>query len=193
MLDQNSAIAKAFRMVRDRCHSHVSVNVELHLLSKRTNSRRYNAPTVAEVAALITNDFGNGEPTRDIVGTNLLSRGRLYQQYLVDAYTAIEEQRLSWMRNNQDTLRVDLYHNVCDAVTKGDTNATGLGKRIVLLHTFTDSPRYMIQNYQDAMALCFAYGNPDMFITFTSNPKWPEISTMLAYIPRQRAHNHPEV
>ncbi|GKA70681.1 helicase [Tanacetum coccineum] len=104
-------------------------------------------------------------------GTTLLRGGRLFQQYLVDAYTAIEEQRLSWTRNNQDTLRVDLYHNVCDAVTKGDTNAAGLGKRIVLPHTFTGGPRYMMQNYQDAMALCRAYGNPDLFITFTSNPK----------------------
>ncbi|GJR15038.1 hypothetical protein Tco_0797690 [Tanacetum coccineum] len=67
MLDRNSSIAKAFRMARDWCHSHTSVNVELRLLSERTNSRQYNAPTVAEVAALITNDFGDGEPTRDIV------------------------------------------------------------------------------------------------------------------------------
>ncbi|GKB72617.1 DNA helicase PIF1, ATP-dependent [Tanacetum coccineum] len=227
--DQNvgsdSAIAKSFRMARDWCHSHVYVNMELRLLYERTSSRQYNAPTVAEVAALITNDFRAGEPTRDIIVNKKDSRpkrilqlhlsymalqypllfpyredgdhdkifgGRLYQQYLVDAYTAIEEQRLSWMRNNQGTLRVDLYHNMCDAVTRGDTNAAGLGKRIVLLHTFTDSPRYMMQNYQDAMALCRAYGNPDLFITFTSNPKWPKISKMLAYIPRQRAHNHPE-
>nr|GEY02623.1 uncharacterized protein [Tanacetum cinerariifolium] len=40
---------------------------EITLLSERTTSKQYNAPTVAEVAALITNDFGDGEPTRDIV------------------------------------------------------------------------------------------------------------------------------
>ncbi|GJX13490.1 ATP-dependent DNA helicase PIF1-like protein [Tanacetum coccineum] len=53
--------------------------------------------------------------------------------------------------------------------------------------------RYMMQNYQDIMALCCGYGNPDLFITFTSNPKWPEINVMLAYIPGQRAHDRPEV
>ncbi|GKB95915.1 hypothetical protein Tco_0982052, partial [Tanacetum coccineum] len=57
---QPSSIAKAFRMAMDWCHSHTSVNVELRLLSERTNSRQYNAPTVAEVVALITNDFGDG-------------------------------------------------------------------------------------------------------------------------------------
>ncbi|GJZ41767.1 ATP-dependent DNA helicase PIF1-like protein, partial [Tanacetum coccineum] len=49
-------------------------------------------------------------------GTILLRGGRLFQQYLVDAFMAVEEQRLKWMRNNQDTLRVDLYHNLCDAM-----------------------------------------------------------------------------
>ncbi|GJX95035.1 DNA helicase PIF1, ATP-dependent [Tanacetum coccineum] len=263
MLDQNSSIAQSFRMARDWCHSHSSVNVELRLLSERTSARQYNAPTVAEVAALITNDFGDGDPTRDIIvntkdgwpkriselhpsymalqypllfqhgedgyhdkipyhrntGTHKTNRGyvtmkeyyayviqyrqnqgttlhrgwRLFQQYLVDAYTAIEEQRLGWTRNNQDTLLVNLYHNVCDAITRGDTNAAGLGKRIVLPHTFIGGPRYMMQNYQDAMALCRAYGNPDLFITFTSNPKWPEINEMLIHVPGQRAHDRPEV
>ncbi|GJV98127.1 ATP-dependent DNA helicase PIF1 [Tanacetum coccineum] len=120
-------------------------------------------------------------------GTTLLRGGRLFQQYLVDAFTAIEEQRLNWTRNNQDTLRVDLYHNLCDAVTRGDTSAAGLGKRIVLPWTFTSSPRYMMQNYQDAMALCRAYSNPDLIITFTSNPKWPKIAEMLAYVPDQNS------
>ncbi|GJU95106.1 ATP-dependent DNA helicase PIF1-like protein [Tanacetum coccineum] len=77
-------------------------------------------------------------------GTTLLREDRLFQQYLVDAYTAIEEQRVSRTRNNQDTLRVDLYHNVCDAIIRGDTNAAGLGKRIVLSDTFTGGLRYMM-------------------------------------------------
>ncbi|GJY59321.1 retrovirus-related pol polyprotein from transposon TNT 1-94 [Tanacetum coccineum] len=54
-------------------------------------------------------------------------------------------------------------------------------------------PRYTMQNYQYAMALCRSYGNPNLFITFTSNPKWPEINEMLAYVPGQRAHDQPEV
>ncbi|GKB34524.1 DNA helicase PIF1/RRM3 [Tanacetum coccineum] len=52
-------------------------------------------------------------------------------------------------------------------------------------------PRYMMQNYQDAMALCRAYGNPNLFIT--SNPKWPEIAEMLTFITRQKPYDRPEV
>ncbi|GKB20048.1 ATP-dependent DNA helicase PIF1-like protein [Tanacetum coccineum] len=94
---------------------------------------------------------------------------------------------------NRKTVRRNLYHNLCDAITQGDTSAEGLGKRIVLPKRFTCNPRYMMQNYQDAMALCRAYGNPNLFITFTSNPKWPEIAEMLAYFPGQRAHDQPEI
>nr|GEV39183.1 hypothetical protein CTI12_AA123990 [Tanacetum cinerariifolium] len=92
-----------------------------------------------------------------------------------------------------DTLRVDLYHNLCNAVTRGDTSAAGLGKRIVLPRSFIGSPRYMMQNYQDAMVLCRAYGNPDLFITFTSNLKWIEIFEMLAHVPGQKLHDRPEI
>ncbi|GKE59681.1 helicase, partial [Tanacetum coccineum] len=77
--------------------------------------------------------------------------------------------------------------------TRGDTNAEGLGKRIVLPRIHVRSPRYMMQNYQDAMALCRAYGNPDLFITFTSNPKWSEIAEMLASFPGQISHDRPEI
>lgn len=33
----------------------------------------------------------------------------------------------------------------------------------------------MVQNYLDAMALVKSFGYPDLFLTFTCNPKWPEI------------------
>ncbi|GJR15039.1 helicase [Tanacetum coccineum] len=82
----------------------------------------------------------------------------------------------------------DVYH---DKISYH--NNIGLGKRIVLPYTFTGDPRHMMQNYQDAMALCRAYGNPDLFITFTSNPKWPKINEMLTHVPGQRAHDRPKI
>ncbi|KAI9094508.1 hypothetical protein K1719_026733 [Acacia pycnantha] len=43
-------------------------------------------------------------------------------------------------------------------------------------HLLSQWRRYMIQNYQDAMAICAWAGYPDIFITFTCNPMWPEIT-----------------
>ena len=57
----------------------------------------------------------------------------------------------------------------------------------------TGSPRYMIQNYQDAMGICKHYGNPNLFITFTCNPKWPEITRALTMIPGQRPEDRPDI
>ncbi|XP_071734178.1 uncharacterized protein [Rutidosis leptorrhynchoides] len=116
---------------------------------------------------------------RESEATTILRGGRLFQQYLVHAYTAVEEQRLKWLRHHQNELRLELYNNVCDAVIRGDTSATSIGKRIILPSSHTGSPRYMVQNYQDAMALYREYDNPDLFITFTSNPRWPEVDTMM--------------
>lgn len=42
--------------------------------------------------------------------------------------------------------------------------------------SFTAGPRYMAEKYQDAMAICRWYGNPNLFITVTANPNWVEIS-----------------
>jgi hypothetical protein len=39
------------------------------------------------------------------------------------------------------------------------------GKNIAL-SSLTGSPPYMTNNYQDVMAICRTYRNPDLFITF---------------------------
>jgi len=117
----------------------------------------------------------------------------LFHQYVVDAFTTIEEERLRWVRQNQTVLRADLYKNVCDAVMRGDTIAAATGKRIVLPSSFTSGPRYMVQNYQDAMAICRTFGNPDLFMTFTANPKWPEIQYMLQKIPGHSVDDRPDI
>ena len=53
------------------------------------------------------------------------------------------------------------------------------GQPLILPSSFQGSPRNMLQNYQDAMAIVRKYGKPDFFITITCNPKWPEIVTNL--------------
>lgn len=54
MFDQTSSIAKVFRMARDWCRLHNSRNFNLCLISDRTTSRKYNTPTISEVATSVT-------------------------------------------------------------------------------------------------------------------------------------------
>lgn len=109
----------------------------------------------------------------------LLYGRRLFQQFLVDGYSMIEAQRLQWVRGHQTEIRADMYKGLSDALLRGDRNPGLIGKRIVLPSTFTGGSRYMQQNYQDAMAICRWTGYPDLFITFTCNPKWPELTSYL--------------
>ncbi|XP_075103664.1 uncharacterized protein LOC107774493 [Nicotiana tabacum] len=106
----------------------------------------------------------------------ILSSGRLFQQFLVDGYAMLESSRLKFIRTYQKQLRVDSYKVLADAILHGDIDPSSQGKRIILPSSFTGGARYMVQNYQDAMTICKWAGYPDLFITFTCNPKWPEIT-----------------
>ena len=43
------------------------------------------------------------------------------------------------------------------------------------------------------MAICRHYGNPDIFLTFACNPKWPEIRINLSLIPGQKPEYRPYI
>ncbi|WOH08104.1 hypothetical protein DCAR_0727541 [Daucus carota subsp. sativus] len=126
-------------------------------------------------------------------GHTLLLAGRLLQQYIVDAYMAVEQERFRWIRTHQSELRTELYSGLMDAVHRGDSHSSTVGKSVILPSSHTGGPRYRAQNYQDAMAICRWAGYPDLFITFTCNPKWPEINDMLALIGEKDDSNRVDV
>ncbi|XP_057444537.1 uncharacterized protein LOC130736765 [Lotus japonicus] len=103
-----------------------------------------------------------------------LSR-RLFQQFVVDCYSMVESQRLYYIRNNQSTIRRHFLDGIEEAMARGDTDSSKIGSRVYLPASFMDGKRYMFNNCQDAMALSGVYGYPDLFLTMTCNPKWPEI------------------
>lgn len=41
----------------------------------------------------------------------------------------------------------------------------------------------MLQNFHDGVAITRVYGSTDIFLTFISNPKWPEIIETLKFEP----------
>jgi hypothetical protein len=97
----------------------------------------------------------------------------------VDAYAAIEQSCLKYLRLNKKKLRADLYQGLQDAIATGDNSTATIGQRMILPSSFTVGPRHMVQNYQDAMAICRWAGCPDAFVTFTCNPQWLEIKRAL--------------
>ncbi|KAJ3684336.1 hypothetical protein LUZ61_013500 [Rhynchospora tenuis] len=125
-------------------------------------------------------------------GSPIISKsGRLLQQISIDMFACVDQARLWYLHENQASLRSDTYANVRNAVVNDDMFGSGLGKRIILPSSHVGSPRYMYQNYQDAIAVCRHLGPPHLFITFTCNPAWPEITRNL--LPGQRASDRPDL
>ncbi|KAK1357306.1 hypothetical protein POM88_050562 [Heracleum sosnowskyi] len=119
--------------------------------------------------------------------------GRLFQQYIVDAFSCIEQARLWWFRSHQTTLRSELYNHICDYIREGDGDSSKVGKSFILPAGFVGSRRYMQQNFQDALAVCRYIGHPDIFLTMTSNPLWDEIIQMLKLIPNATSPDNPDI
>lgn len=109
-------------------------------------------------------------------GNYFLWYRRLFQQWLVDVYCKIETERLQFLRREQQTLRADNYSNLRDSILREDGNPEQFGQRVVLPATYTGGPRYMFERQSDAMAYVRRMGRADLFITFTTNPKWTEIT-----------------
>jgi hypothetical protein len=67
MLDEHNALAKTFRMARDRFKEDDYHEYTLKLISKREKSGTHNLPSASEVAALIVRDPNEGSVLRDII------------------------------------------------------------------------------------------------------------------------------
>ncbi|CAN1130266.1 hypothetical protein LINPERPRIM_LOCUS13112 [Linum perenne] len=94
---------------------------------------------------------------RNAEGSTLIRGGKTLQHYCIDAFTTVEQNRLTYLRNNQKTLRSEIY------------SSKNIGK-IILPSSFTGGMRYMKQLFLDAMAICHYFGNPDLFITGKDKP-----------------------
>ena len=69
-----------------------------------------------------------------------------------------------------------------DALATADGDvlvANNTGQRVILPSNVVGMPWYMQQLFQDAMAICQFYGPPSLFITFTANPAWDEVTQEL--------------
>jgi len=100
---------------------------------------------------------------------------RLLQQFIVDAYTMIESNRLRYIKKNQPKFRSSTRESIQNASNSGNNDLENQGKEVKIPASFTGGPRYMTNNYLDEMAICKHFGFSSLFITFTCNPKWPEI------------------
>ena len=116
---------------------------------------------------------------------------KLFQQYCVDAWVRTEANRLHYYSTHQENLRTDLYMGLMDHLESENVDPgqhPQPGRPKILASSFTAGPRYMKQNYEDAMAMVTEYGKPDLFTTYTCNPKHPDIDNNLGNDPNRNTH-----
>jgi hypothetical protein len=144
---------------------------------------------------------------------------KLSQQWFVDSLLKVEANNLNYIKTHQAEMRSVCYKSLTETVqasgsargsrgrgnrgrgftftSHSTSNMNNLnqeppvGRPVVLPSTFQGSPRNMTERCRDAMAMFAALGAPDLFITFTCNPKWKEISENL--LPHEKAHDRPDL
>jgi hypothetical protein len=104
-------------------------------------------------------------------------------EYLVDAWSAIEEARLTYIRMNQ--------HSDPDEEKFIGTSDEEPVDDVRLPSTFVHSPAWSAANISDCLALGKALGLVTPFITFTTNPRSPEIKSQL--LSNQSENDRPDL
>ncbi|XP_074352664.1 uncharacterized protein LOC141691809 [Apium graveolens] len=187
MLDKYNELVKAFCMAQNRFENEDLDEFKLVLISSQSSSGRPNHITPSdEVVAFIVSDDTNTGLTPHLAG-------RLWQQYVVDHFAAIEQYRLDWVSMHQTTICADLNNSVCDALNKGDHDPMHVGKVVTLPASFTGSQRYISQYFKDSLAIYHAIGHPSLFLTMTCNSKWPEIQEILKLLPNVDLVDAPDI
>nr|GEU77111.1 DNA helicase [Tanacetum cinerariifolium] len=70
--------------------------------------------------------------------------GRLFQQYVVGALCAVEQNRLDFIRKKQNDILSDYLSGLYVAISRGERDGYEVVGRIILPMSFTGGPRYMV-------------------------------------------------
>ena len=128
--------------------------------------------------------------------STMLHTARLFQQYLVDQFCKVEAGRLSYLRHNQTQLRAADYTALRDSLgysgsAEDEADAVRAGRLFILPSTYIGGDRYMTHQMHDTIAMSNQIGHPDIFLTMTCNPIWPEITRAL--LPNQTPQDRPDL
>lgn len=120
--------------------------------------------------------------------------GRLAGEYLVDMYSRVEDERLSYIRRaliQQQELRNlgSLNHTHASGILDHEFQNSSRG--VILPSSFLGSRAWAASEVADSLAICRSRGKPSFFITITTNPNWTEITEKLR--PGQTASDIPVI
>ncbi|KAL3654636.1 hypothetical protein CASFOL_001621 [Castilleja foliolosa] len=206
--------ARMFATAKDLCGRIEKSDFSVRLYNN-VGDRRYEPPASGTLGGIVYADDPNASSYDVVVhskGGHPHRVSKLHHSYIplqypllfpfaepgwspsLKLHSVVEGRRQSLTVNMYYSFQIHDRHNVYSLLLRGgDNNAHDIGKRVFLPSSFTGGPRYMYKHYHDALALCRVFGNPQYFITFTCNVKWPEISRYLDKIGGAQAQNRPDI
>nr|GEX23127.1 helicase [Tanacetum cinerariifolium] len=181
-------MAKSFQMAKEWCRSHGDANFGLRLLSERTATRQYNAPTVSEVLALIINDFGDILPIRDIV-VNKNNTGPQRISKLHPSYMALQYPLLFLFGEDGYHENIPYHTNKGIQKTKHDRATISIQENVKAdANTASDQIMVVdeIKNYLNCQFLspCKAVWR---IFSFDINYAYPTVMQLNCHLPDQNA------
>ena len=117
--------------------------------------------------------------------------GKLASQWMIDQWIRREERDLDWARKNQLLLTRGGAGDTATANTTPVTGQQPTAAKIVIPASLYGSSKFLKDQTFNGLCLTRKLGNPLLFLTFTCNPKWPEIVSLL--LPGQTAMDNPEL
>jgi len=117
--------------------------------------------------------------------------GRLGNEYLVDMYSRVEEERLNFIQQGRkDQLNARQCRRELDVANNPNLSLPAeLPGPFSLPSSFIGSRAWASENVSESLAICKELGSPTFFATATTNPNWPEIVSRLK--PGQTASDIP--
>ena len=107
--------------------------------------------------------------------------GRLACEWMCDMFSRTEDERLDYVQKGKaveaQQFRTNVNGNESDDEDNDDEDEDI--HSFTLPASFTGSPKFYANKVADALALARQRGKPDLMITATCNPNWPEIRQQL--------------
>ncbi|GJX98975.1 DNA helicase, partial [Tanacetum coccineum] len=111
---------------------------DLKMINRSGSSTKDKRPTMLVYYSYYLHDRANQY--------NYLSRtGKLFQQYVVTAYCAVEQNRIDFIREHQNDIRNEYLSVIYDAINRGDNDGSDCGLRLILPQSFIEITNYMAQ------------------------------------------------
>jgi hypothetical protein len=104
------------------------------------------------------------------------SFGRLFEEWFVDSFLQCENHKLRFLKMHQGLFRRDKFSSIQRQLFNSVPPRQIGSPATHLPSSFVRGYRFYRELYADAMVLPAHFGSIDYFLTFTTNPQWPEIT-----------------